>query len=158
MSLAQWSHFSNGDPLKTFNVRHHLQEIGFKAFPLNDKLCIVNAIRTYLDLTHNQRTRPDQSRLLLTSRKPFGPASKATITTRLVRDVMRESEISDDLFTAYSVWSASTSKDCRAGMAWESLRKVIGWRCESTFTKHYKKTIFSVGVLGKTILQSYTNN
>ena len=41
--------FQTEDPLKTSNVRHHLQEIGFKAFPLNDKLCIVNAIRTYLE-------------------------------------------------------------------------------------------------------------
>ena len=51
MSLSQNEViFQIGDPIKTPFVRHHLQEIGFKAFPLNDKLCIVNAIRAYLDL------------------------------------------------------------------------------------------------------------
>ena len=82
--------------------------------------------------------------------------TKATIT-RWVRDVMRESGISDDLFTAYSVQSPSTSKACRAGMAWESRKKATGWRRESTFIKHYKKTILSMGAFGKIILHSYTN-
>ena len=49
--------FQIGDPLKTSNVRHHFQEIEFKAFSLNDKLCIVNAIKTYLDLTSNQENK-----------------------------------------------------------------------------------------------------
>lgn len=40
-----------GDPLKTSNVRHHVQNLGFKAFPLNKNLCIVDAITTYLHLT-----------------------------------------------------------------------------------------------------------
>ena len=37
--------FKIGDPLKTSNVRHHLQEIGFIVFSLNVNLCIVDAIR-----------------------------------------------------------------------------------------------------------------
>ena len=69
-----------GDPLKTSNVRHHLQEIGFSAFPVNVDLCIVDSIRTYIQMTSSLRLRPDQNKLLLTTRKPFGPASKATIT------------------------------------------------------------------------------
>ena len=101
--------FRIGDPLNTSTVRHHLQEIGFSAFPDDDRLCIVAAIKTYIQLTSNLRLRSDQTKLLLITGKPYGPASKPTVT-RWVTDVLRDSGISEELFTAYSVRSASTSK------------------------------------------------
>lgn len=149
--------FKIGDPLKTSNVRHHIQDLGFKAFPENKNLCIVDAIASYLRLTENLRVKSDQYKLLLTTRKPFGPASKATIT-RWIRDIMKESGISEDVFRTYSVRSASTSKAFQSGMAWERLSKAVGWRRESTFTKHYNKHILSVGTFGETILKSYKGN
>ena len=69
---------------------------------------------------------------------------------------MRESGINKDFFNAYSVQSTSTSKVLKTGMAWEGIKKVIGWRLESTFTKHYNKTILPVGTFGQIILKSYT--
>ena len=53
--------FKIGDPLKTTTIRHHVQNLGFKAFPQNKKLCIVDAIATYLQLTSKLRTRSDQT-------------------------------------------------------------------------------------------------
>ena len=147
--------FRIGDPLKTSTVRHHLQEIGFSAFPDDDRLCIVAAIKTYIQFTSNLRLRSDQTKLLLITRKPYGPASKPTVT-RWVKDVLKASGISEEFFTAYSVRSASTSKVFKKGMAWESIRKAIGWRRESTFSKHYNKTVLPVGCFGQTILHSYT--
>lgn len=149
--------FKIGDPLKTSTVRHHFQHLSFKAFPDNKNLCIVDAIASYLRMTENLRIKSGHSKLLLTTRKPFGPASKTTIT-RWIRDIMKESGISGDIFRTYSVRSASTSKAFQSGMAWERLSKAVGWRRESTFTKHYNKPILPVGSFGETILQSYKGN
>ena len=148
--------FKIGDPLKTSNVRYHVQNLGFKAFPLNKNLCIVDTIITYLQLREKLRVQPDQYKLLLTTRKPFGPASKATVT-RWIRDIMKVFGISEDVFRTYSVRSASASKVFQTGMAWERLSKAVGWRRESTFTRHYK-TILPVGTFGETFLDSYKGN
>ena len=52
--------FQIGDPLNSSPVRHHLQEIGFGAFPDNKSLCIVDAIKTYtIQLPSNLRLRSD---------------------------------------------------------------------------------------------------
>lgn len=39
-------------------------------------------------------------------------------------------------------------------MAWKSIRKAVRWRHESTFTKHFNKTILPVGAFRQTILNS----
>ena len=71
---------------------------------------------------------------------------------------MKESGISEDAFKPYSVRSASSSKVFQAGMAWDRLRKAVGWRRESTFTRYYNKTILPVGAFGETILNAYKGN
>ena len=71
---------------------------------------------------------------------------------------MKESGIDEHVFKTYSVRSASTSKVFQTGMAWERLKNAIGWRRQSTFTKHYNKAILPVGTFGETILNSYKGN
>ena len=60
--------FQNWRSPQTTNIRLHVETLGFKAFTQHKKLCIVDAIATYLELTSKLRSRLDQSKLLFAIR------------------------------------------------------------------------------------------
>ncbi len=108
MSLSK-SHvcFRIGDLVKQSRPGTHIQELSFKAYAPDRRLCIVTVLTEYIERTKNPRGTITQ--LLLTHRAPVRAASRDTIR-RWIRDVMSNAGIDMNIFTPHSTRAASTSK------------------------------------------------
>ena len=141
--------FRIGDIIKTTGPGHHVNELSFKAYAPDRRLCVVRTLTQYIALT--KHIRGDHTRLFLSTKKPFAPASRDTLR-RWVKDILLAAGIDMTIFTPHSTRAASTSK---AGQ-FVPLKTIIDtatWSQASTFTKYYQKPVlkktFQDAVLSK---------
>ena len=89
-------------------------------------------------LAETSSVRGDISALFITSRKPFRPVSRATIS-RWVKIAMQYAGIDVNLFAPGSTRGASSTKAALTGVPVEEIMSKAGWANESTFLKWYKR-------------------
>lgn len=122
--------------LKQSRPGKHLETLVFQKYLKDKKLCIVNILSEYLSRTRDIRTN---SKLLISTIKPFGPVSKSTIS-RWVKLVMNKAGI-DMSFTPHSTRSAAVSKAKLQGIPLETIMKTAGWSNASVFATFYNKPV-----------------
>ena len=140
--------FGIGDLLKTSRPGAHISSLVFDAYPHDSCLCIVAAIRHYLDRTRS--IRGSLTGFFLTTRPPVRLASRDTLR-RWVKDVMKAAGVDVTIFSPHSTRSASSSKAARR-LPLSTVVSTIGWARESTFTRHYHKPLSQPGQFARAVL------
>ena len=121
--------------------------ITFHAFP-HVALCPVATLDSYINARDNLVNAALHDELLLCYRKPYGPATKDTLT-RWVKTILHYSGVNLDTFSAHSCWSASTSKAAATGVPLENILMARQWSTSSTFYSFYQQEIVvKEGLLG----------
>lgn len=141
--------FRIGDLVKQTAPNRHVNELAFRAYAPDRRLCIITVIEEYL-----RRTRPARgscTNLLLTYGKPVKAASRDSIR-RWTREVLKSAGIDTSIFSPHSVRSASTSKAVLR-LPLNTILQTAGWTRESTFRKYYKKDITEGKSFQEAILQ-----
>ena len=125
-------HSTPNCPLKPFIYRSYRQ---------NEKLCIVNCMKFYLD-ERNCKVDDNNKNLIITYGKPHKNASEDTIS-RWVKDELKNAGIDTKVYTAHSCRAASSSKAKQVGMSVTEILKRGCWSTNSTFQKFYNKDIIA---------------
>ena len=104
-----------------------------------------------------QRTAPirkDVRSLFLCFKKPYGAASKDTLS-RWAKVVLSASGIDTKLYSSHSTRSASSSAAKRGGAPLQEILDTAGWTGDNVFARYYDKpvsnrsqTSYDVAVLG----------
>ena len=122
--------------LKQSRPGMHQGSITLKAYTLNNKLCIVETIKEYLNRTQNLR---NGDFFLISTVKPHNAVTSQTIS-RWVKLIMRQAGITDK-FKPHSTRAASTSAALEKGVPLLDIIKTAGWSNAKTFAKYYHKQI-----------------
>ncbi len=121
----------------------------YPKFADNPLLCVVSAVNTYMDRTKDIRK---STRLILTTRKPYGNASSRTVA-RWIIDFMQNAGVDTTKFKAHSIRSASTSKAFSKGVSLDDIQQAADWSGNHTFFKFYCRqgpiNTFAPAVLSK---------
>jgi integrase len=136
--------------LKQGRANYRPLSILLKHYPANKRLCVFHYLSTYI-----QRTAllcKDHTKLILTTRKPFRPASKNSIS-RWVKELLTLAGIDTTVFSAGSVRSAATSKAKSQGAPIDQILSMGGWSNSSTFTKFYDRPVLDTDFATR-VLQS----
>ncbi|XP_024879664.1 uncharacterized protein LOC112459668 isoform X1 [Temnothorax curvispinosus] len=137
--------------IKTSKPGKYQPVLTLPCYKENLNICPVNTLQCYLKRT--KELRKDITSLFISFKKPFKKASTQTLS-RWVKDVLQESGIDTDIFSAHSTRHASTSAAKRKGINIDVIRKSAGWTERSaTFTKFYDRPIVQdLRVFGQAIL------
>ncbi|XP_064461987.1 uncharacterized protein LOC135372255 [Ornithodoros turicata] len=125
------------------------------ALPQEPLLCPVLCLQSYIARTLPHRNSCPQ--LLLTTQKPYKPASRDTIANWLKR-VLNLAGIDTRIFQAHSTRGAATSKALDRGVPVSEILKVADWSSDTTFNRFYRRearsgTSFGVQVLSQVCTQ-----
>ena len=101
MSKSQFT-FKVSTKVKHTKPGRHLQDLKFKAYAPDRRLCISTYLQKYLAVT--KPLRGDEMKLLISFNKPYQAVSR-----RWIKQVLSHSGIDTDVFSAYSTRSASVS-------------------------------------------------
>jgi integrase len=113
-------------------------------FVHREQICPGKTLSAYLDRTKHLRDLPQTDKLILTIKKPAHNASPATIG-RWIKQVLAESGIDTNVFTAHSTRHASTSAANRKGVSLDLIKKSAGWTGNSlVFAKYYNRPLMNV--------------
>ena len=129
--------------LKQGRPRYKPNLLELQSFP-EKEVCVVNHLQLYLKKT--EAIRGDITKVFITSKKPYKPASRDTIS-RWVKSLLQQTGVSITEFAAGSTRAAASSKASRAGVPLEDILKSGGWSRQSTFTRWYKKDVKKSGAL-----------
>ena len=103
----------------------------------------VQCLKSYLNMTANQReTKVQKSHLFLSFVPPHHVVKTCSIA-RWLRLIMQEAGIDMSKFKAHSIRSAAVSKVPLAGMSVNEIAKLGDWSNASTFYRFYKKDVQS---------------
>ena len=132
---------------KSDDPGHFMQPITVPAFPRDDKVCVVRAMKHYLRLTEDRRGTNNPKALLRSMVKPFGPPSPQTISNWIVRAIHMAYDIAKKQ-TKGKVKAHSTRAlgPSWAGMKGASLAQILDaadWRRKSTFCRFYLRDMSS---------------
>ena len=115
-----------------------VKSIVLKGFPSDRRLCIYTYIKEYLKRT--QSVRKGCKQLILLTRRPFTAACLSTMS-HWVKQILKNSGIPIERYTAGSCRSAVASKLSYSNCNIQDIMNLGGWTRESTFTKYYKKPV-----------------
>ena len=110
------------------------------AYQQNTKLCVVAAIKLYLQVTQVQQKENGQKQLLLSTLAPHQADKKSTVAG-CVKAILGSAGIDTNLFTAHSTRAASTSKAKVKGLSLEDILKRGNWSNKSISLKYYHKFV-----------------
>lgn len=96
------------DLIKTSAPSRRMPRLVIPFFPDKCQICPAKTLCSYLEITQHLRSAPNSERLFLTTRKPFHSAYPSTIS-RWIKEIMKESGINTEIFSAHSTRHASTS-------------------------------------------------
>ena len=98
--------------------------------------CVVNCLREYKCQTELIRGNVEgqTTQLILSYAYSQKPAMSATIA-RYVKLFLGQAKIDLAIFSAYSTWSASTSKGNNLGLTGDDVDTAGGWKTNSIFRK-----------------------
>ena len=138
-----------GDLLKQTKPNNHLAELYLEEYKLNDKICVVKVLKSYLQRRKDLRK---SSNLFITSQKPHAAASKSTIAS-WIKLGLRLAGIDLNLYTPHSTRSASTSA-LVSKIPIDTIIKTAVWTNNCTFRKFYNRPVsndscFSTNLLAK---------
>ena len=133
------------------------KEAMFPAFEENSRLCPVNTLKQYEQMTASLRGAGSASHQLFVSiRKPHNPVTSATIA-RWLKTLLSEAGVDTEMFKAHSTRAAASSTAKNAGASTADILKMAGWSRSSTFERFYHKPIvgsnrvLSYGVQGESL-------
>ena len=97
-------------------------------------------LEKYLAVT--KRLRGDETKLLISFNKPYQVVSRDTIR-RWIKQVLSNSGIDTNVFSACSTRSASVSAAKSKGVPLDKILSADVWSCASTSSKYYNKPILN---------------
>ena len=131
----------------------HVDDMEFRAYTPNPKLCVVACIKEYIKRTST--IRGQETQLLLSWMKPHSSISQDTLS-RWIKIVLCKSGVDMNLFKPHSTRSASTSAAARLGVNMQTVMKTAGWANTQTFAKFYNKPVVDFGKFSQTLLDNVT--
>ena len=141
-------------PPKQARAGNAIKDYFFPQFEQNINICPVTTLRKYCD-----RSRPNRptgvKHLFITTRKPFHPASSATIA-RWIKSTLSKAGIDTSIFCAHSTKSASTSAAADAGISIPEILAAADWSSNSVFERFYYRPQSS-SKFGVTVLKTASN-
>ena len=129
--------------LKHTRQNNPLMPVEYDRFT-DKKLCIIECMKIYYDI-RNDLASKDTEQLIITSKKPYGPASADTIA-RWIKRELRSAGIDIKTYKAHSTRAASSSKAKQKGVSVGEILKKGRWGSSTTFKKHYDKHIVNNSV------------
>lgn len=127
------------DKVKTSRLGRNQPILTLPVYKERENVCPVTALRCYLERTKD--LRGDKTFLFISFKKPFKEVSTQTLG-RWIKNVLRESRLDTNVFSAHSTRHASTSAAKRKGVSFDVIRKLAGWSDKSTtFTKFYYRPV-----------------
>ena len=141
--------FRIGDVVKQSRPGTHVNEISFKGYAPDRRLCIITVLHEYLKRTLNARGA--EKRLLLTYGRPVHAASRDSIR-RWTIAVLCEAGVDMSIFSPHSTRAASTSCASRH-VPLDTILSTAGWSRESTFRKYYDKPVDRSGTFEQAVLK-----
>lgn len=96
--------------LKQSRPSYHLGPVTLFKYPKNEKLCIVDIFKLYLQRTENLRSSLE-NKLLISTQSPHRGVTRATVS-RWVKSILVKADI-DTKFTAHSTRAVATSTATR---------------------------------------------
>ena len=127
-----------GDLLKSSRPGHHLGELNFSAYTLDQDLCIVQTIRHFLQKTCS--LRGSVTRLFITSQKPHKAISRDMLS-RWMKSVMNNAGIDVSMFRPHSTRAASSSAVHAMHIPISTILRTVGWSKDCVFRKYYNKPV-----------------
>ncbi|CAH0723415.1 unnamed protein product, partial [Brenthis ino] len=106
------------DHIKTSAINRQQPLLWLPYFKSNLSICPASAIKDYISRTKSLRKTINADNLILTSKKPYKPASSQSIS-RWIKQALSESGIDISVFGAHSTRHASTSSAKAAGVGIE---------------------------------------
>jgi len=126
---------------KADDPSHFMEPIVVPAYPEDRRLCVVRALKVYLDLTADRREGRDPKTLLRTLVSPFNPATPQTISKWIVRIIKMAYEISlkekPAKLRAHSTRSVAPNWAAMEGASLGNILQAADWRRRSTFARFY---------------------
>ena len=104
-------------------------------------LCIYTYLQKYLAVTKS--LRGDETKQLISFNTPYQAVSRDTIR-RWIEQVLSNSGIDTNVFSAYSTRSASVSAANSKGVPLDKILSAGGWSHPSTFSKYYNTLIVDI--------------
>lgn len=133
-----------GDSLKQSRPGAHQEELHFKAYAPDRRLCVINYCNIYLKRT--APLRKGATKLFISCIKPHGPVSRDTVS-RWIRDILQRAGVNMDVFTPHSTRAAAVSAAVRNKTPLQTILRTAGWSGESTFRTYYHKPIMKCNTL-----------
>ena len=115
-----------------------IKQYFFPRFTENSNICPVATLQLHCDKTEqwrHQEKSKERPVLFLTSTKPHGPASSATIA-RWIKTVLSKSGIDTSIFKAHYQGSINISP-AEAGISFPEILETGDWSSQSTFERFY---------------------
>jgi integrase len=135
--------------LKQGRLGFKLDPIRMRKYAPDRRLCVHHYLCLYLERTLTRRGI--DKRLVITTKKPYGPASVNTIS-KWVKLVLQEAGVDAHLGRPGSVRHASTSKAYAKAVPLEDILKAGGWKAQSVFGKYYNKPVHKESVFADQVL------
>ncbi|CAH2209141.1 jg16987 [Pararge aegeria aegeria] len=130
------------DIIKTSAPRRDQPILSLPFFRDNINICPASVLKDYIFVTKNMRT-PNVGNLLLTFKKPH-KATTAQSISRWIKQVISESGVDVNTFSAHSIRHAATSAAYHAGLSLDTIRKTAGWSSTSlAFARFYNRPILT---------------
>jgi site-specific recombinase XerD len=127
-------HFS----LKTLRKTQRVGPLG--SFSIKKFSNPVETIKTFMKATVAFRSgTEDEIRLWVSVRPPQGPVTANTIA-RWIKNVLKESGIDTNTFSAHSTRSVAASQAARVGWSTEAILRAGNWARESNFNRFYNRS------------------
>ena len=123
--------------LKHNRLGEPLDTLEFKPFNQDKRLCVVKAIKAYLQKTSEFR---GHDQLLLSFVRPHHPISRDTLS-RWVLTAMKLAGINVEQYKSHSTRGATVSAANRLGVPLNLILKRASWRSEDSFAKYYNKKL-----------------
>lgn len=124
--------------LKSSKPGRHLSAVELLPYPKDRQLCVVSHLNSYIERTASLRGEITQ--LLISYQKPFKAVTTDTIA-RWLRTVLSNAGVDTSVYKAHSTRAASTSAAKKAGIPIDLIMKAADWSSDSTFVKHYQRTV-----------------
>ena len=128
----------------------------FPSLTDDPQLCPVATLKAYEERT--QLLRGKETKLLVAIIKPHKAISSSTVA-RWLKSLLEASGIDISIFSAHSVWGASSSAAASTGISTAEILKAANWKSESVFQRFYYRSTDNPSY-GRAVLSQHsaTNN
>ena len=127
----------------------------YQGYPLNEKLCILNALQCYLGMPENL-VDANTKEFIISYGKPHKPASSDT-TSRWIKDKLGMAGINTNVYKPHSCWSATTSRARDNGL--QIFYNKVAGKAKLHLWNSIPKKLLIKRIVGKTwIIQNFFLN